>query len=518
MERELIINSTPTGAEIALLEDKRLVELHRDSQSNRFNVGDLYLGRIKKISPGLNAAFVDVGFERDAFLHYTDLNPQFRSIFKYTKGANEGHPYNMSQFQKEPDIIKTGKINNVLSKNQHILVQIIKEPIQTKGPRLSCELSLAGRYLVLTPFNEVVGVSRKIASAQERKRLQQVIEQIKPKGYGVIIRTVAENQPVQKLHEDLKNLIELWEEITRKLVGMNGPQIVYSETRKTNTLLRDVLNDSFNNIVVNDPTIANEVKEYVRKISPGSEKIVNLHNQTKSVFDSTGVTKQIKSSFGRTVNMDSGAYLIIEHTEALHVIDVNSGNKTAVKGDQEANAVAVNVEAAREIARQLRLRDLGGIIIIDFIDMKNPENKKTVFNELRVAMEHDRAKHTLLPISKFGVGQITRQRVKPEVTITTSEVCPTCSGTGKIEASILLLDEVERKLKHLIQIQNLKELKLVVHPYVEAFIKKGSLFHKSMFRKWKSAYSRKIHVSGSEDFQYMEYRFFDKNDEEINVE
>ncbi len=517
MERDLIINSTPTGAEIALLENKKLVELHRDTQSNRFNVGDFYLGRIKKISPGLNAAFVDVGFERDAFLHYTDLNPQFRSIFKFTKAAIDGHPFKMANFQKEPDIVKTGKINNVLSKNQYVLVQIIKEPIQTKGPRLSCELSLAGRFLVLTPFNEVVGVSRKIASAQERKRLQQVVEQIRPKGYGVIIRTVAEDQPVQTLHEDLNSLVLLWEEITSKLKGMHGPQIVYSETRKTNSLLRDVLNDSFNNIIVNDPTIANEVKEYVRKIAPASEKIVSLHNNVKSVFDSTGVTKQIKSSFGRTVNMDSGAYLIVEHTEALHVIDVNSGNKTAIKGDQETNALAVNMEAAREIARQLRLRDLGGIIIIDFIDMKNPDNKKTVYNELRIAMEQDRAKHTLLPISKFGVGQITRQRVKPEVNITTSEVCPTCSGTGKIEASILLLDEVERKLKHLIQIHNLKQVKLIVHPYVEAYIKKGRWFS-SLYSKWRRNYSRKINVTGSEDFQYMEYRFFDKNDEEINVE
>jgi len=517
VERELIIHSTPTGAEIALLEDKQLVEIHRDSHSSRFNVGDLYLGRVKKITPGLNACFVDVGFERDAFLHYTDLNPQFRSIYKYTKAAQEGRPFAMDRFQREADIVKTGKINNVIAKNQHILVQIIKEPIQTKGPRLSCEISLPGRYLVLTPFNEVVGVSRKIASADERKRLQKAIEQLKPKGFGVIIRTVAENVPVHKLHEDLNSLVEQWKEITKRLNGAQAPHIVFSETKKTNTLLRDVLNDSFNRIVVNDPAIGNEVKEYIRRISPGAEKMVTLHNGPKTVFEQYGITRQIKSLFGRTVNMDSGTYLIIEHTEALHVIDVNSGNKTAIKGDQEANAVAVNMEAAKEIARQLRLRDLGGIIVIDFIDMKNPENKKAIHNVLKQAMAGDRAKHTILPISKFGVGQITRQRVKPEVNITTAEVCPTCAGTGKIEASILLLDDIERKLKHLVTIQNLKQVNLMVHPYVAAYLKKG-LFWSSLYHKWKRTYKVKLKVTSSDDFHYMEYRFFDANEEEINVE
>lgn len=517
MERELIINSTPTGAEIALLEDKQLVEIHRDSQSSRFNVGDLYLGRVKKITPGLNACFVDVGFERDAFLHYSDLNPNFRSIYKYSKAAQDGHPQSMDKFLKEPEIVKTGKINNVVSKNQHILVQIIKEPIQTKGPRLSCEISLAGRYLVLTPFNEVVGVSRKIASATERKRLQALIEQLRPKGFGVIIRTVADGVTTQQLHEDMKDLIAQWTEITKRLQLLQAPQIVYSETRKTNTLLRDVLNASFNNVVVNEPGIANEVKDYIKKISPGSEKMVTLHNTGKSVFDQYGVTKQIKSLFGRTVNMDSGAYLIVEHTEALHVIDVNSGNKTAVKGDQEQNAVAVNVEAAKEIARQLRLRDLGGIIIIDFIDMKHPDNKKAVFNALRDAMLGDRAKHTILPVSKFGLAQITRQRVKPEVTIITTEVCPSCNGTGKIEASVLLIDDIERKIKYLVTNQNQKNIKLVVHPFVEAFIKRG-LFFRSIQWKWYFEYKQKIQVISSNDFQYTEYRFFDISDEEISVE
>jgi ribonuclease G len=517
VEKDLIIHSTPRGVELALLEDKQLVELHREGESGGFRVGDIYLGKVKRVSPGMNAVFVDVGFERDAFLHYTDLNPHFRSIVRYTQAALENKPIGMQAFKKEPEIIKTGKINNVINRGLEVMVQVIKEPIQTKGPRLSCELSLPGRYLVLTPFNEVVGVSRKIASADERKRLQKIIDSIRPKNFGVIVRTVAEGQSVQTLHNDLTALVEKWEEITRRLNGAQAPQILFSETSKTNTLLRDILNDSFNSVVANDNGIANDVKNYIKLISPGSEKIVIHHNNNRSIFDTYGVTRQIKSLFGRTVNMASGAYLIIEHTEALHVIDVNSGNKSAVRGDQESNAVSVNMEAAREIARQLRLRDIGGIIVVDFIDMKKPDNKKLVFNELRIAMENDRAKHSILPISKFGVAQITRQRVRPEVNITTAEVCPTCLGTGKIEASISVLVDLERKLSYLFEKQNQKKLQLIVHPFIEAYIKKGGWF-RSLQWKWYRQYKQWIKVSGNENYQYMEYHFLDLNEEEILVD
>lgn len=517
MDRELIINSTPTGAEIALVEDKQLVEIHRDKESSKFNVGDLYLGRVKKINPGNNAVFVDVGFERDAFLHYTDLNPHFRSIVKYTQAALNNAAMDMKTFEKEPEIVKTGKINNVVNKGQNILVQIIKEPIQTKGPRLSCEISLPGRFLVVTPFTDVIGVSRKIESADERKRLHKLIESIKPKNYGVIVRTVAQGQSVQKLHEDLLSLVQLWEEITKRLAGMQPPQMVFSESSKTNTLLRDILNESFNSIISNDSAITSDIKNYIKKISPGSEKMVNLYNQQKPIFDYYGITKQIKTQFGRTVNLESGAYLIIEHTEALHVVDVNSGKKVAVKGDQELNALSVNIEAAKAIARQLRLRDLGGIIIVDFIDMKNPDNKKVVYNELKLAMEQDRAKHTILPISKFGIAQITRQRVRPQISIATAEVCPTCNGTGKIEASINTMDDIERKLKYLFLNQNQNKIILHVHPFIEAYLKKGKFFS-SMQWKWYRSYKKWVKIIPNADFQYLEYKFFDHQEEEIHTE
>ena len=517
VEKDLIINSTSKGVEMALLEDSQLVELHREGESGGFRVGDIYLARVRKVSPGLNAVFVDVGFERDAFLHYTDLNPHFKSIVKYTQLALAGKPVAMQAFRKEEEIVKTGKINNVVSKNLQVMVQVIKEPIQTKGPRLSCELSLPGRYLVLTPFNEVVGVSRKIESSDERKRLQKIIESIRPKGFGVIVRTVAEGQSVQVLHNDLLSLVQKWDDITTRLKDAQPPYILFSESSKTNTLLRDILNDSFHSVVSNDTGIVADIRNYIKQISPGSEKIVSQHNGNRPVFDTFGVTRQIKSLFGRTVNMSSGAYLFIEHTEALHVIDVNSGNKSAVKGDQESNALAVNLESAREIARQLRLRDIGGIIIVDFIDMRKPDNRKMVYQELRNAMSNDRAKHSVLPISKFGVAQITRQRVRPEVNITTAEVCPSCNGTGKIEASILILVDIERKLTHLIEKQNQKKLRLVVHPFLEAYIKRGRIFG-SLQWKWYKTLRQWVTVQGNDNYQYMEYHFFDKNDEEILVD
>ncbi|HVF98145.1 MAG TPA: Rne/Rng family ribonuclease, partial [Flavisolibacter sp.] len=436
MNKELIIHSTPNGVEIALLEDKRLVELHSEKTDARFAVGDLYLGKVKKLIPGLNAAFVEVGFEKDAFLHYTDLSPYARSLLKFTQLAMADKTpggVDFSTFQVEPEIIKTGKINEVLNGKPNILVQILKEPIAAKGPRLSCELSLPGRFVVLTPFNDIVAVSRKIHSSEERKRLQRIVESIKPKNFGVIVRTAAEGKNTAELHEDLSELTAMWQSIQNNLRGAVAPAKILSEQTKTASILRDLLNEDFNKIITNDKNIFTDSKAYIQKVAPEKAEIVQFHQNGSPVFDTFGVTKQIKSSFGKTVNLASGAYVIIEHTEALHVIDVNSGYKS-VGNNQEQNALETNLEAAEEIARQLRLRDIGGIIVVDFIDMKLPEHKKRLLEAMDGFMQSDRAKHAVLPISKFGLMQITRQRMKPEMNIITQEVCPTCNGTGKISS------------------------------------------------------------------------------------
>jgi ribonuclease G len=516
VNKELIINSTAHGVDIALLEDKKLVELHSEKTDARFAVGDLYLGKVKKLIPGLNAAFVDVGYEKDAFLHYTDLSPYARSLLKFTQVAindKSAEVFDFGQFQVEPEIIKTGKINEVLSGKPNILVQILKEPIANKGPRLSCEISLPGRFVVLTPFNDIVAVSRKIHSSEERKRLQRIVESIKPKNFGVIVRTAAEGKNTAELHEDLSELTDMWKSIQQNLKSATPPSKILSEQTKTTSILRDLLNEDFNKIVTNDKNIFAESKNYIQRVAPEKADIVAFHQNGTPIFDQFGVTKQVKGSFGKTVNLPSGAYLIIEHTEALHVIDVNSGYKS-VSNNQEQNALETNIEAAEEIARQLRLRDIGGIIVVDFIDMKLPENKKKLVEAMEGFMRPDRAKHAVLPISKFGLMQITRQRMKPEMSINTQEVCPTCYGTGKIASTLILEDEIEKNLNYLITHKH-RNLSLVVHPIVHAFLTKGWLWSKAS--KWKRKFKEKISVRHDTSYHLTEFRFFDENGEHIKL-
>ncbi len=517
MNKELIINAAPQGVEIAFLEDKKLVELHNEKTDASFAVGDLYLGKVKKLIPGLNAAFVDVGFEKDAFLHYTDLSPYARSLLKFTQQAitdQEEKGFDFGQFRVEPEIIKTGKINEVLGGKPNILVQILKEPIAAKGPRLSCEISLPGRFVVITPFNDIVAVSRKIHSSDERKRLQKIIEAIKPKNFGVIVRTAAEGKNTAELHEDLLSLVETWKLIQNNLKNAVAPAKVLSEQTKTTSILRDLLNEDFNRIVVNDMGIYNDAKNYIQRIAPEKADIVSFYHNGSPIFDQFGVTKQVKASFGKTVNLPSGAYLIVEHTEALHVIDINSGYKS-VSNNQEQNALETNLEAADEIARQLRLRDLGGIIVADFIDMKLPENKRRLMEAMEGFMRTDRAKHAVLPISKFGLMQITRQRMKPEVNINTQEICPSCNGTGKISSALILEDEIEKNLNYLLTHKH-SDLTLVVHPIMYAYLTRGGLFRSRLW-KWRFKHRQKIKLKENTTYHLTEFHFYDSHEEEIKL-
>ncbi len=516
MNKELIINATAQGVDIALLEDKKLVELHSEKTDARFAVGDLYLGKVKKLIPGLNAAFVDVGYDKDAFLHYTDLSPYAKSLLKFTQQAlNDKTPegFDFSQFQNEAEIIKTGKISEVLNGKPNILVQILKEPIAAKGPRLSCELSLPGRFVVLTPFNDIVAVSRKIHSSEERKRLQRIVESIKKKNFGVIVRTAAEGKNTAELHEDLTELFATWDSIQKNLKGAVAPTKILSEQTKTTSILRDLLNEDFNRVVINDKAIYSDTKSYIQRIAPEKADIVALHQNGTPIFDQFGITKQVKAAFGKTVNLNSGAYLIIEHTEALHVIDVNSGYKS-VSNNQEQNALETNLEAAEEIARQLRLRDIGGIIVVDFIDMKLPDNKKKLLEAMEVAMRPDRAKHAVLPISKFGLMQITRQRMKPEMNINTQELCPSCQGTGKISSTLILEDDIEKNLAYLITHKH-SNLTLVVNPIVYGYLTKGWLWSKAT--KWKRKYKNGITIKPDTNYHLTEFHFYDQNGEEIKM-
>jgi ribonuclease G len=518
LSNELIISATQGGCRIALLKDKTLAEFHEEQEGSKFVVGDIYLGTVKKVVPGLNAAFIDIGYEKDAFLHYLDLGPQFSSLQKFTRlvRAKKISGGKLDRFQLEKDIDKHGKIAQQLAKNQLVAVQVVKEPISTKGPRLSCELSIPGRFLVLVPFSSVVSVSKKITSSDERKRLLRLIQSIKPENFGVIIRTVAEGKEVADLDKDLRTLVSTWESGMSRLVNAQPKEKIIGELSKTSSILRDLLNESFDNIQVDDKKLYDEVRTYIHTIAPDKEKIVKLYTGKPKIFEQFGIERQIKSAFGQTVSLKGGGYLIIEHTEALHVIDVNSGNKSNRESNQETTALSVNLEAAREVARQLRLRDMGGIIVVDFIDMRSAENKKLVFTTIKDEMaKNDRARHTVLPLSKFGLMQITRERVRPQMNISTKEVCPTCNGTGKITASILVSDQIEKNIEHLLVKQNEKNLVLALHPYLYAYFTEGFISHRL---QWYFKYKRWVSLIRDSSLAMTEFKFLNRDGDEIQLE
>ena len=518
MTSEVIVDVTKQDISIALLEDKRLVEFQREGRSEHFSVGNIYLAKVRKLMPGLNACFVNVGYERDAFLHYLDLGTRYKTQEKFLQMLGDGRRnISLDKVAKQPEIEKEGTIQSTLKVGQEILVQIVKEPISTKGPRLTSELSFAGRFLVLIPFSDKVSVSSKIKSGAERVRLKQLIQSIKPKGFGVIIRTVAEGMRVAELDNEMQMLLTRWNNTVAKIKqsrseAMILPQLVYEETSRTVALLRDLFNPSYENIYVNDQSVFDEVRNYVSLIAPECKDIVKFYKGSVPIFDNFSVTKQIKTSLGRTVTYKHGAYLIIEQTEALHVVDVNSGNRSKSPEGQEVNALDVNLGAADELARQLRLRDMGGIIVVDFIDMAMPENRQKLYERMVENMRKDRAKHSILPLSKFGLMQITRQRVRPVMDVNVEETCPTCGGTGKIMPSILFTDSLETKIDFLVNKLGIKRFRLYVHPFVAAYINQGIF---SVKRRWQMKYGFGVKVLPNQKLAYLQYTFHNMKGEEF---
>jgi ribonuclease G len=503
---ELFIHSTSDeSAVIALQKDGKLTELLHQDADNNFSVGDVYLGKVKKLAPSLNAAFVEVGYEKDAFLHYHDLGPQIRSSINFSKKTQQGKQHaNLTGFKIQPLIKKDGKIEDVLQPGQDILVQIAKEPISTKGPRITSELSIAGRYIVLVPFSNRISVSQKIREKEEKDRLRDIAASVQPANFGIIVRTVAEGRTTAEIEADLKSLINKWRIIHRNIKRVKGPGRLLREMDRASAFLRDVLDDTFERIVVDDESLANEMTEYLEAISSGKSNLVKLHKGATPIFQQYGIDRQIKASFGRSVSMSKGAYLIIEHTEAMHVIDVNSGNRTGTDEDQEANALAVNMIAAEEIARQLRLRDMGGIIVIDFIDMHRVENRKELFQALKDVMKNDRAKHKILPPSKFGLVEITRQRVRPEMNVDIKDDL----SDDRVESSIQLITLLEQQFEKIAATCEEKQIHLHVHPFIEAYLTKGWL--NPISRQWSKKYRKKLKVVVRDAYKLLEYSFKDK--------
>ncbi|PTL97230.1 MAG: ribonuclease E/G [Bacteroidetes bacterium] len=502
MKTELVISASSDQADIALLEDGRLQELIKEKGDDSFSVGDVYLGTVKKLATGLNAAFVDVGYEKDAFLHYHDLGPQIKSWQTYLRRTLKGKQLsNITNFKAEPNIEKEGNIGDVLKQGDQILVQITKEPISTKGPRITAELSIAGRFVVLVPFSNRVSVSQKIRERDEKDRLKKLVRSIKPKGFGVIIRTVAKGQSAEELQSDLDNLVRKWSQLHKSIKRSNKPVRIFREMNRASAFLRDVFNESFTSITIDNKDLCEEVKDYLDEIKPGASKMVKEYSGQMPLFQFSSVDRQIKGAFGRSVSMTKGAYLIIEHTEALHVVDVNSGNRTNTADNQESNALQVNLLAAVEVARQLRLRDMGGIVVIDFIDMNSAENRKAVYEKMESEMKRDRARHKILPISRFGLMELTRQRVRPETNITTREENP----DNLVEAPIQVIDAMASKLAQI----EMREVYIHVHPFIESYLTKG--FFSSIKKTWQKKFGKKIVVVPRDAFTMLEWKVMDKD-------
>lgn len=518
MISELTVNVKPESIQIAITEDHNLVEYQNENRELSFAVGNMYLGRVKKLMPGLNACFVDIGSEKEAFLHYQDLGPEFIALQKYLKQVRSNrkrlYPFSKADSSSQ-SFDKDGSITSVLEQGQEVIVQVAKEPISTKGPRLTGEISFAGRFLVLIPFGDKVSVSSKIKAGEERGRLKQLINSIKPKNCGVIVRTVAEGKRATELDNELGILYKRWEDsLTLAQKAEKPATLIFEETSRTIAILRDMLNSSYESIHVNDEKTYNEIRDYVGLVDPERIGIVKLYKGDLSIFDHFAITKQIKSSFGRVVSYKSGAYLVIEHTEALHVVDVNSGHRVNKNSTQEENALEVNLGAADELARQLRLRDMGGIIVVDFIDMNQAEDRQKLYERMCQNMERDRAKHNILPLSKFGLMQITRQRVRPVMDVPVDETCPTCFGKGTIKPSILFTDQLENKISCLVEKTGDSKFKLFVHPYVYAYINSGMF---SLKRRWQSRFGWGLKVLPDQNLAFLAYRFTDPAGMELDM-
>ena len=518
MEKELIISAQSTNEiQIALLEDKQLVELHKETHTRQFTVGDIFLGKVHKIMPGLNAAFIDVADDKDGFMHYLDLGPQYYSSAKYLKQSMNGdaNMVTLQDFQIEQILPKNGNLSNVLNVGQYLLVQIAKEPISTKGPKLTGDISIAGHYLVLVPFSNRISISQKIKGSEERNRLRRLIQSIRPQNFGVIVRTSAEGRAVADLDSDLRQLMNYWKTMTEKLKTMNAPGRVHAELNAVSALIRELLTDDFNTVYCDSEQICEEVRRYLHTIAPDKEDIVRHYKMEEPIFSQFGVQRDIRRAFGKIVTIRSGIYLYIEHTEAMHVVDVNSGNHIKSGTGQEDTALQVNIESAKEIARQLRLRDMGGNVIIDFVDMQKAENRKKLFEVMCEEMSRDKARHTILPLSKFGLMQITRQRVRPAIEVDVQEKCPFCDGTGMIKSSLVVVDEIEANIKYLQNTQNNQKITILAHPYVAAYLNKGWL--RSLRSQWARKYHAHLKVLAMEEFNLLEYKFLDATGEEISM-
>ncbi|MCC5915330.1 MAG: Rne/Rng family ribonuclease [Balneolaceae bacterium] len=505
MKNQIIIHSSGKQTRVALLENGELAQLFIESEENQRTVGDIYLARVHKVMSGIRAAFIDVGMEKDAFLHFSDAGDHLGDYIKKLNGEksiSKSAACELEKFDKLSNNDKQILAGKLLRNNQNLLVQIVKEPIGSKGPRVSTDITIAGRFLVLIPMGEYIALSKKINNRRERRRLKKTVGDMLPEGFGVIVRTVAQGQDKEAIEEDMRTVLKKWDRILNKLETSKPPTLLYKDLDITESLIRDLFAKQYDRVLIDDYQLYKSVKSYVSQIAPKMLPSVQLYKGKDHIFDHVNIGHDVNSIFSPRVRMPSGGYLIFEQTEAMYVVDVNSG-PYAAKEKQEDNSLKTNLEAAREIAKQLRLRDIGGIIVVDFIDLRNDKNRKKIYDELKKEFKKDQAKTNLIGMSDFGLVQITRQRIRPSVVNSVSKVCPMCGGTGTVVSQDTIVTDIESWISKLKYSTEYRAVDIYINPFLHSYLTRG-VFSQRM--KWIFRYKVKVNLIADENTSLNEFK------------
>lgn len=505
MKNQIIIHSSGKQTRIALIENGELAQLFIESEENQRTVGDVFLARVHKVMPGIRAAFIDVGLEKDAFLHFSDAGDHLGDYVRMLNGPksiSKEAKKELDNFQNLSNNDKQILAGKLLQANQKLLVQIAKEPIGSKGPRISTDISIAGRFLVLIPMGRHVAVSKKISNFKERKRLKSIVSSMLPEGFGVIVRTVADGQDKEAIEDDMRTVLQKWERLIEKLESAKPPKLLHKDLDMVESILRDLFAKSYDLVLIDDYPLYKQIKSFVERIAPQMLPSVQLYKGREHIFDHARISQDVNSIFHPRVRMQSGGYLIFEQTEAMYVVDVNSG-PYAAKENQEDNSLRTNLEAAREIAKQLRLRDIGGIIVVDFIDLREEKNRKKIFDELKKEFKKDRAKTNVIGMSDFGLIQITRQRIRPSVLNSVSKVCPSCGGLGTIVTQDTIITDLEGWISKFRTSTEYRVVDLYVNPYLKSHLQKGFF---NLQWKWMMQYKLRISVISDDSISLNEFK------------
>lgn len=505
MKNQIIIHSSGKQTRVALLENGELAQLFIESEENQRTVGDIYLARVHKVMSGIRAAFIDLGMEKDAFLHFSDAGDHLGSYIKMMNGDSSISSSANKELQKFDKLSNNDKqilAGKLLKNNQRLLVQVVKEPIGSKGPRVSTDITIAGRFLVLIPMGEYIALSKKINNGKERRRLKSIVGSMLPEGFGVIVRTVTQNQSKEAIEEDMRNVLKKWERILNKLEEAKPPTLLYKDLDITESLIRDLFAKQYDRVLIDDYQLYKSIKSYVSQIAPKMVPSVQLYKGKDHIFDHTNIGHDVNSIFSPRVRMPSGGYLIFEQTEAMYVVDVNSG-PYAAKEKQEDNSLKTNLEAAREIAKQLRLRDIGGIIVVDFIDLRDDKNRKKIYDELKKEFKKDRAKTNIIGMSDFGLVQITRQRIRPSVVNSVSKVCPMCGGSGSVVSQDTIVTDIESWISKFKYSTEYRAVDIYINPYLQSYLCKGPF---SQRWQWMLKYKLKISLIPDETTSLNEFK------------